>query len=282
MGKRGQKSCSLRPTATAKRVWNRLTAGDAIGGELVRDLAARDVERREAAGVFVSVGGPPDLRRAEDILYRAAGTEADSPIDRLVHRRCSRWITRALIPTGATPNQVSVLSLAIGIASVSCLWHATPLRSVWAIALYALASIVDHSDGELARLTFRESATGAQLDWAIDTAIHAGLVLAMAVTVGGPIFAAVGAVGSAGVVLSAWCARRLPRARGGASAARTALRRMGTRDLFYAVLAVFALALSVEPRLLGAVSLLTAAGTQAYWITCATLMREQRAPRRAA
>ena len=50
------------------------------------------------------------------------------------------------------------------------------------VFLYALACIVDHADGELARLTFQESRIGANLDWTIDTLIHAGLVLGIGVS----------------------------------------------------------------------------------------------------
>jgi len=50
------------------------------------------------------------------------------------------------------------------------------LAAFLGVLLYALASIVDHADGEIARLTFQESRLGANLDWTIDTSIHAGIV----------------------------------------------------------------------------------------------------------
>jgi 1L-myo-inositol 1-phosphate cytidylyltransferase / CDP-L-myo-inositol myo-inositolphosphotransferase len=194
-------------------------------------------------------------------------------IDRLLHRRCSRWLTRLLILAPVTPNQVSLASLAVGCAAIWCFWRATAASAVAGVVLYALASIVDHSDGEVARLTFQESAFGAHLDWAIDTIIHAGMVLAMGVTAGGPVLAIAGVLGSAGVILSAWFARRLPRQVGRSPWAGGAIEAVGNRDLFYLVIVVFALSRWLLRSLLGPLALLVTAGSQAYWIGCVARIR---------
>src|SRR5260370_6917699 len=73
-----------------------------------------------------------------------------------------------------------------------------------------MARIRDHADGEIARLAFQESQFGANLDWTIDTIIHSGLVLGMAVTAGGQLLQWGGVFSPVGVTLSALFARYPP------------------------------------------------------------------------
>jgi len=218
-----------------------------------------------------------DLSEAERLLYAGLGTDNDTGVDQYLHRRCSRWITRVLVRTPATPNQVSALSLTIGLVAVWCFWHATPPSAAVGVLCYALACIVDHSDGELARLTFQESRFGAHLDWAIDTIIHAGLVLAMAVSAdAGAVGLAIGVVGASGVALSALFARYLPREIAVGETVGGALKNMGNRDLFYALLLVFVLLRAAFPAALPVLALVVAMGSQSYWVACVGRIRRGR------
>jgi len=257
-----------------RKLWDRLAAGEPLAEELVG--YAEEAGMVEVAGprVPLAVGAEADLRAAESRLYADLGTAADTGMDRLLHRRCSLPITRGLARTALTPNQVSLASLAAGVGAIACVWRGTPGSALAGLLLYALASIVDHCDGELARLTFQESPLGARLDWTIDTLIHGGLVLAMAVGgTGGPMAVVLGLAGALGVVLCALLAARLPRGAAGASRLGGALARMGNRDLFYLVLVAFVFLRSAQPRALPALAVLVAVGSQAYWIACALRIR---------
>ncbi|MCH8848137.1 MAG: CDP-alcohol phosphatidyltransferase family protein [Chloroflexi bacterium] len=89
----------------------------------------------------------------------------DGIVSRHVNRRLSRPIARLLAHTPVTPNQVSVLSLAIAAgAFVSFLYG---LHIVGGL-LAQLSSIVDGVDGDLARLTGSSSRFGGFLDAVID------------------------------------------------------------------------------------------------------------------
>ena len=187
----------------------------------------RDSSRSPPPGCASARAGAAISSEADRLLYAGLGTDNDTGVDAYLHRRLSRGLTRVLVRTPATPNQVSLLSLGIGLGAVWAFWHATPLSAAAGVVVYLMACVVDHSDGELARLTFQESRLGAHLDWAIDTVIHSGLVLGMAVSAGpGAATTVIGVVGSAGVALSALL-RALPSARdrgrrdGGRRAART-------------------------------------------------------------
>jgi phosphatidylglycerophosphate synthase len=191
----------------------------------------------------------------------------------LLHRRCSRWITRFLVRTDLTPNHVSLASLAIGLAAIWCFWPATPGSAFAGVLLYALACIVDHADGELARLTFQESRFGASLDWTIDTLIHAGLVLGIGLTAGGPAMLVVGLLGAAGVTLSALFARYLPHEIEIGPTVGGVLRNIANRDLFYLLLLGAATLRLLAPGLVGVAAVVVAVGSQAYWVGCLARIR---------
>ena len=264
----------LLPAETARRFTPVVAAGAPLGAELARHVAATRPKPLSASGLCFAVHDAADLAEAERLLYAGLGTENDTGVDQYLHRRCSRWITRVLVRTRATPNQVSGLSLVIGLGAVWCFWQGTATAAAVGVLAYAVACIVDHSDGELARLTFQESRFGAHLDWAIDTVIHSGLVLAMAVAAGpGWVDALIGVVGASGVALSALFARYLPREIAVGETVGGALKNMGNRDLFYALLLVFVLLRAVLPAALPILALVVALGSQSYWVACVGRIR---------
>lgn len=272
----------LAPAGLVARLWERLARGEPVGADLARHVAEAAPEPRESAGIFLEVRERADLDRADAVLWSGAGSDTDTGVDQFLHRRCSRHITRALLLTPATPNQVSLASLTVGLAAIWCFWRATPWSAALGVALYAVASILDHSDGELARLTFQESRLGAHLDWFIDTIIHAGLVLGMAVTAGGPLMLLVGLAGAVGVTLSALFSRSLPHEIEIGPTVGGALKHMGNRDLFYLLLLSFVLLRWLWPPLLVPLALVVATGSQAYWIGCVARIRARGRARAAA
>jgi phosphatidylglycerophosphate synthase len=269
----GPAPVALAPAAVVAALWKDLAAGRPIGPALARQLAEAGAEPREATGPHARVAGVGDLARAEEALQVTLGIAADSGVDRYLHRRCSRWITRPLVQTSVTPNQVSLSSLAIGLVAIWCFWHATAASAFAGVLLYALACIVDHADGEIARLTFQESRLGARLDWTIDTIIHAGMVLGVGVSAGGWLGAAIGVLAAAGVTLSALFARRLPREIAIGPTVGGLLRNIANRDLFYLVLLSFAILRWLAPPLVVVVGVAVAVGSQVYWIGCLARIR---------
>jgi phosphatidylglycerophosphate synthase len=174
---------------------------------------------------------------------------------------------------------MSMASLAIGSAAIWCFWRATPLSALWGVILYAMATIVDHADGEIARLTFQESTFGTHLDWAIDTIIHSGLVLGMAVTAGGQLMQLVGLFGALGVTLSALFARLLPLEIAAGADPGMVLKVLGSRDLFYVLLLSFVAFRWLVPSLLPPLAVVVTVGSQAYWIACLARIRQSRSGR---
>ena len=264
----GPAPVALAPTALVAAWWKDLAAGRPVGAALARQLAEAGAELREVTGPHVTVREAGDLDRAEEALQATLGIAVDSGVDRYLHRRGSRWISRLLVRTPVTPNQVSLLSLAIGLVAIWCFWHATAASALLGVLVYALACIVDHADGEIARLTFQESRLGANLDWTIDTVIHVGIVLGIGVSSGGRLMGVVGLLAAAGVTLSAIFARYLPRKLEVGPTVGGLLRNIANRDLFYLVLLSFATLRWLAPPLVFVVAVVVALGSQVYWVGC--------------
>ena len=112
-------------------------------------------------------------RRADALFHHGAGSPIDTRLDTVFHRRLSRPLTRLALALGLSANQVSLASLLVGMLSVWGFWYATPWSALAGLVLYAAAVVLDHSDGEVARLTHSESRLGEWLDVTSDTVIHA-------------------------------------------------------------------------------------------------------------
>lgn len=189
----------------------------------------------------------------------------DTALDLALHRPLSRRVTRVAMAWSLTPNQVSLASLLVGLVAVGCFWDATPLSALLGLLAYVAAVVLDHSDGDVARLTGAESPLGAWLDISVDTTVHALLVLALGVTseaVAGA-GAVLGAAAAVGVVASAVLAKLRPVA---ADAVGEVLAALGSRDGFYLMLVLFILARTLRPDLLPLLMLVVTVGSHVYWL----------------
>lgn len=103
------------------------------------------------------------LKTAEKLLLQTGRKPQDGVIARVINRRISLFLTRHLIKIGVTPNQWSIFTLLVGLSGAVCLALGRKFM-VPGATLFELASIIDGSDGENARLTYRVSKTGGRLD----------------------------------------------------------------------------------------------------------------------
>jgi phosphatidylglycerophosphate synthase len=77
--------------------------------------------------------------------------------------RLARWLVRPLRTTAVRPNHVTTVSLLLGLAAAALAARGGAALHAAALLLVASA-IVDHADGELARMTGRTSALGHYYD----------------------------------------------------------------------------------------------------------------------
>ena len=130
-------------------------------------------------GRFV-VRAVADLRAAESWLLRSLIKDSEGFMSRHVERRISLAVTRRLVWTALTPNGMTGVSLAVGLAGAPFFLSGVPEWQVAGALLFLLHSILDGCDGEIARLKFQESSGGAALDFWGDNAVHVAVFSCMA------------------------------------------------------------------------------------------------------
>jgi phosphatidylglycerophosphate synthase len=250
-----------------------------LGEELAHALKSREATPVAPEAWHARVRDGRSARAAEDRLFGGLGSDIDTRLDRALHRRLSRHVTRAAIALGISPNQISVASLLVGLLAVWCVWNAGAGGALAGLIVYVAAVVLDHADGEVARLTLAESRLGEWLDIAVDTIVHAALVIAMGVTAqsvaGGG--AVLGLVGALGIVASAAVAKLWPVARG-TGRVGAVLQDLGSRDGFYAMLVLFIAARALVPPTLPWLMVIVALGAHTYWLARLVLRRGPRRP----
>jgi len=242
-----------------------LAAGAPLGDDLDRALKSGEA-RLVAEGWYVLARDARGVAEAEARLYAALGSPIDTRLDVVLHRRLSFPVTRAAVRLGVIPNVVSVASFFIGLVAVWCFWRASVASAVAGLAIYVAAVVLDHADGEVARLTLTESRLGEWLDVIADNLVHALVVLAMGVSAQSAAGAGLwlGVFGAVGILGSATVAKWWPDT--GAAGAGGALVDMGSRDGFYAMLLLFIAARALAPAALPWLMVVVALGSHAYWV----------------
>jgi 1L-myo-inositol 1-phosphate cytidylyltransferase / CDP-L-myo-inositol myo-inositolphosphotransferase len=115
---------------------------------------------------------PADVGAAERRLLKSLVKDTDGFMARHVERPISLQISRRLAGTGITPNQMSLISIAVGICGGPFFLSSRPLMQTIGALLFLAHSILDGCDGELARLKFQQSRWGGVLDFWGDNVVH--------------------------------------------------------------------------------------------------------------
>lgn len=105
-----------------------------------------------------------DAVRGNTALLRACRKESDGWTARHLNRVVSLSLTRVLLHTGLRPNHLTMAIVLLGLASGVVASRGTHDAFVWGAALLQAQSTLDGCDGELARMTFRQSKLGEWLD----------------------------------------------------------------------------------------------------------------------
>ena len=124
---------------------------------------------------------PADVQAAEQRLLRSLVKDTDGFMARHVERPISLQISRRLAGTGITPNQMSLISIVVGICGGPFFLSPRPLMQTIGALLFLAHSILDGCDGELARLKFQQSRWGGVLDFWGDNVVHTVIFGCMAV-----------------------------------------------------------------------------------------------------
>ncbi len=114
--------------------------------------------------LWMDVDTKEDVKRANRLLVKhAVKTSGDGFISRHLNRRISTKIS-AMIVNRATPNQMTVVSFIVGVLASVLLFISVPLAGF----IYQISSILDGCDGEIARVSMRQSKLGGYVDSILD------------------------------------------------------------------------------------------------------------------
>ena len=122
-----------------------------------------------------------DVPTAEAWLLRGLIKQNEGFMSRHFERRISLAITRRLAATSATPNAMTLVSLAVGLAAAPFFVSSSALWQLTGALLFLAHSILDGCDGELARLKFLQSRRGAILDFWGDNVVHVAVFSCIAI-----------------------------------------------------------------------------------------------------
>jgi len=133
-----------------------------------------------ARSVAVLVDSSQQAREAERDLWASLESTLDGFVDKYFNRPLARPMSKVLVHTPVTPNQVSVVSLTLGFVAVAVFCRGTYLDFVVGAAIFQVSTILDCLDGDLARAVFKESRLGKWLDIIGDQVVHAALFVGIA------------------------------------------------------------------------------------------------------
>ena len=142
---------------TLARSGTTVKAVDMVDVPWARSPSDVDAARARAATVSDERIAQLQANRADDGFYST-----------FVVRRLSKPLTRVALRLGLSPNSITLMSFAIGIAAAAFFAGGSPWALVVGALLLQLSLIVDCVDGEVARATRRFSALGAWLDASTD------------------------------------------------------------------------------------------------------------------
>jgi len=162
---------------------NACTEGKGSLTEAMRLLAAEGKARTFRIGnhYWQDVDTQPSLKEAYRVLFRSLRKDTDGVISRYFNRWVSGLMTRILIRTSLTANQVTWSALVVGLLSGFFVSKGTPHDVAIGGLLFQFASIYDGCDGEMSKLKLSSSKFGEWLDTVCDNitylAFFGGVIL---------------------------------------------------------------------------------------------------------
>jgi phosphatidylglycerophosphate synthase len=150
---------------------------------LLTDLgtALKPLAGVRAEGVAGGVTDRASARRMERQLWASLTSSSDGIVDKYFNRPLGRFFSKVLVHTPITPNQVTVVSMLIGLVSAYFFAAGHHAAGILGALLLQLSALVDCVDGDLARVAFKESPLGKWLDIVLDQVVHVAVFAGIAV-----------------------------------------------------------------------------------------------------
>jgi phosphatidylglycerophosphate synthase len=128
-------------------------------------------------------GGEEQAKIVEGKLMEAQASQTkgeDGFLARHVNRRISRFISKRLVLTRVTPNQITLAGASMGLIGAFLLSWVGYWPKLIGSLLFLFCIIVDGVDGEIARLKLKATSFGHYLDVVTDNLVHIAIFLGIA------------------------------------------------------------------------------------------------------
>ncbi len=128
---------------------------------------------------WIDVDDEKTLKKAQGKLLDTLKKTSDGPVSRYLNRPVSTMITRLLLRTSITPNNVSFFSFILATLGAFIFFLGGYVNLVIGATLAQVSSVIDGSDGEIARLKFRATEFGGWFDAVLDRYADAFLLFGL-------------------------------------------------------------------------------------------------------
>lgn len=145
------------------------------------EAALANVPVVRALGVAGRVDDRESAMRMERKLWASLGSASDGVVDTCFNRPLGRVLSKLLIHTPVTPNQVTVVSALVGLASAWFFAQGNYMAGIIGAILLQCSALIDCVDGDIARVVFKESPIGKWLDLGLDQVVHVAVFATLAV-----------------------------------------------------------------------------------------------------
>ncbi len=143
--------------------------------------ALENVPVVRSIGVAGRVDDRESATRMERQLWASLGSTSDGVVDTYFNRPLGRFLSKVLIHTPVTPNQVTVVSALVGLVSAWFFAQGNYTAGIIGAILLQLSALIDCVDGDIARVVFKESPIGKWLDLGLDQVVHVAVFATLAV-----------------------------------------------------------------------------------------------------
>ncbi len=123
----------------------------------------------DCRGAFwMDIDHEEELVKAREVIRKRLVKPRDGWVAKYLNRPLSTRLSQIIARTSATPNQISLVVLILGVLAAYLFTHGEHWLTAAGGVLAQLSSILDGVDGEVARLKYRASPYGSWLDSVLD------------------------------------------------------------------------------------------------------------------
>ncbi|MEE8329986.1 MAG: NTP transferase domain-containing protein [Thermodesulfovibrionia bacterium] len=144
---------------------------------LVREGKVKSFDVEE--NFWIDIDDERTFQKAEKCLIDRLKKPTDGPVARYLNRPISAKITRYLLKTDISPNQISFFSFILSLIAAALFFFGSYIALAAGAVFAQISSIIDGCDGEVARLKHKETDFGGWFDAVLDRYADAFLLFGL-------------------------------------------------------------------------------------------------------